>query len=94
MTYFDEHPDDRDFTYSTDAQWDRAAARELGAANTDAAWVLTDRDVWHRNPYYTGPAVPHPESDDEFCSTCGGTGFAPCDYCGDQEALTDLELPF
>jgi hypothetical protein len=24
-------------------------------------WILSDRDVWYRNPYYKGPAQPHPE---------------------------------
>ncbi len=38
-------------------------ARVLGAEKPEAAWILTDRDVWHKNPYYHGPAVPHPEDD-------------------------------
>ena len=54
------------FHYSTDAEWDAAEARELGAMDPGSAWILTDRDVWHRNPYYTGPAVPHPEDDEEW----------------------------
>ncbi len=58
------HPDDADFHYSTDAEWDRAEARELGADRPDLAWICTDRDVWHRNPFYQGPPQPHPES---FC---------------------------
>jgi len=61
------HPheiEDREFTYSTDAEWDRAEAHDLGASNPERAWVLTDRDVWHANPYYHGPKVPHPEDDD------------------------------
>ena len=59
-----EHDKD-DFTYSSDTEWDIAEAYELGAANPDRAWVLTDRDVWHKNPFYHGPYVPHPE--DEMC---------------------------
>lgn len=46
---------------SYDQDWDLAEALELGAANPDSAWVCTDRDVWHANPFYTGPKVPHPE---------------------------------
>jgi hypothetical protein len=42
----------------------RAEAEELGSRRVAQAWVLTDRDVWMRNPYYRGPAVPHPELDD------------------------------
>ncbi len=25
-------------------------------------WILSDYDVWVRNPYYTGPEQPHPET--------------------------------
>ena len=57
------HPDDWGFTYDSDAAWDRAEARELGAENPERAWICTDRDVWHKNPFYTGPAVPHPEDE-------------------------------
>ena len=54
-----------EFYHSTDSEWDRAEARELGAQRPEVAWVLTDRDVWHANPYYQGPPVPHPEDYDE-----------------------------
>jgi len=40
---------------------DREYAENVGSDNRDRAWILSDRDVWYRNPYYTGPAVPHPE---------------------------------
>jgi hypothetical protein len=33
----------------------------VGAMRQDLPWLLSDRDVWHRNPHYRGPAVPHPE---------------------------------
>ena len=49
---------------STEAEWDRAESREIGAAHPERAWVSTDRDVWHRNPFYSGPEVPHPEDDE------------------------------
>jgi|6_EtaG_2_1085325.scaffolds.fasta_scaffold07672_3 hypothetical protein len=49
------------FEYATDTDWDRADARQRGSENINQAWVLTDRDVWHKNPFYTGRAVPHPE---------------------------------
>ena len=62
MTGYEEH---QDFTYSTDAEWDRAAAAERGAADPSRAWILTDRDVWHQNPYYQGPPVRHPEDDQD-----------------------------
>lgn len=67
------HPDDMDFHYSTDTEWDRAEAYQLGGDNPNRAWVLTDRDVWHKNPFYKGPPVPHPELDEH--------GFEDGDYC-------------
>ena len=57
------HPDDATFTYATESEWDHAAAIEIGAHELHRAWVCTDRDVWHRNPNYSGPAVKHPEED-------------------------------
>lgn len=60
MYGYEEHCD---FVYATDTDWDRAEASEKGSANPEQAWILTSRDVWHANPYYHGPAVPHPESD-------------------------------
>ena len=57
------HPDDYHFTYSTESEWDRAEAYEIGAENPDRAWICTDRDVWHANPFYKGPPVRHPEDD-------------------------------
>jgi hypothetical protein len=59
---FSDIEDDRGFCYSTDAEWDRADAYERGSHCPDAAWVVTDRDVWHPNPHYKGPPEPHPES--------------------------------
>jgi len=55
--------EDRDFHYSSDTEWDRAEAYELGALNPDRAWISTGRDVWHKNPFYHGPPVRHPEDD-------------------------------
>lgn len=53
--------DDRNFHYSSEAEWDRADAMQRGAERPDLAWIGTDRDVWHKNPFYQGPPVPHPE---------------------------------
>ena len=50
-----------EFDYATPADWDNAEARELGELHPDQAWVLTDRDVWHKNPNYKGPEEPYPE---------------------------------
>ena len=50
-----------EFHYSSESEWDNAEAMQLGEENPERAWVLTDRDVWHANPYYKGPRMPHPE---------------------------------
>ena len=59
--YYDQYQEHCDFEYSSTSDWDRAEAYEKGAANPDKAWILTGADVWHENPFYTGPEVPHPE---------------------------------
>jgi hypothetical protein len=40
--------------------------RNAGAEYPDRAWLLHDWDVWVANPYYVGPPVPHPESDEAY----------------------------
>lgn len=44
-------------------EWDQFEARDTGQARPEQPWILSDRDVWHKNPFYTGPSVPHPELD-------------------------------
>lgn len=34
-----------------------------GMDNPDVAWILTNYDVWVKNPHYQGPPQPHPEDD-------------------------------
>lgn len=41
----------------------REYARNVGRERLEQAWILTDYDTWQRNPFYTGPAVRHPEDD-------------------------------
>lgn len=43
----------------TDAM--REFARNVGREYPHVCWLLTDYDVWVRNPFYQGPEVPHPE---------------------------------
>ena len=38
-------------------------AFEAGRDRRDVAWILSDRDVWYRNPFYHGPPQPHPEDE-------------------------------
>jgi len=40
---------------------DRAEAGEIGSRHRDRCWILTDRDVWHLNPYFKGEIQRHPE---------------------------------
>jgi hypothetical protein len=44
----------------------REYARNVGFEDRhiNRMWILTDWDVWVRNPHYTGPVQPHPEDDD------------------------------
>ena len=78
------HPDDEGFTYASDAEWDRAAASELGGVNPNQAWILTDRDVWYKNPYYHGPAVRHPEEEDHEDEV----------FADEPSRFSDLPFPF
>lgn len=45
--------------------------RNVCADNPERCWVLTPYDTWERNPNYTGPEEPHPESGPEGCPECG-----------------------
>ena len=38
-------------------------ARNAGQDNQDIPWLLDSRDVWVKNPFYSGPPAPHPEDD-------------------------------
>lgn len=46
---------------ATETEACREYARIVGADRSEDAWILTDFDTWEPNPFYTGPAVPHPE---------------------------------
>jgi len=43
---------------------DREEAYARGRDNPERAWILTYRDVWHKNPFYTGTPKPHPEDEE------------------------------
>lgn len=59
--------DDRPPTGNELLRWEAAA---LGEQDTEAEWVLTNYDVWMRNPYYTGPRTEgHPDDHDRDCCT-------------------------
>lgn len=51
---------------SFEALADAEYAREKGRENRDCAWILSNRDVWYKNPWYIGPARPHPEDEEYY----------------------------
>lgn len=73
MSFNDFYPEDHlsnfyDEEFGPKATPSEAVAeygRNAGMDNPDRAWLLHDFDVWVRNPFYTGPPVPHPEDDCE-----------------------------
>jgi hypothetical protein len=81
---FNSLQEHNDFHYSSDSEWDSAAAWEIGQQRKDRAWILTDRDVWHANPFYTGPRVPHPESYEAECDA----------YNEEQSEAINDDMPF
>jgi hypothetical protein len=42
----------------------REFARNVGREYPERAWISTPFDTWEPNPFYVGPAVPHPYSDE------------------------------
>ncbi len=57
------HPDD-DTELATESGADREYAYNVGNEHPERPWICSDRDVWYRNPAYSGPPVPHPEYED------------------------------
>jgi len=58
-----ENIDDRAATIAeSENEWTRYA----GGCDPSVAWLLSDRDVWYANPFYTGAPVPHPEADYDY----------------------------
>lgn len=38
-------------------------AENVGRDNANHQWILSPYDSWEINPFYRGPAQPHPEDD-------------------------------
>jgi hypothetical protein len=51
---------------SFEEQADREYALNVGRDRPDLAWILSDRDVWYKNPFYSGPPQPYPEDYQEY----------------------------
>lgn len=61
---FNENHEDSEDRMATPAQADQEWVRNVGMDRPDEEWILSDRDVWYRNPFYTGVIHPgHPEDD-------------------------------
>ena len=52
------HPDDLPEIMATPAQAEREWVRNVADDRSDEPWLLSDRDVWYKNPAYRGPEVP------------------------------------
>jgi hypothetical protein len=57
--HFQEH-------MATQAEADDEEARNVGMDNPDREWICTDRDVWHKNPFYTGKPSGYDPRDEHF----------------------------
>jgi hypothetical protein len=63
---FQPHPDDiEDPFHGTPMQEAHAEMIQIfGSEKPEREWILTDYDVWVRNPYFTGVRTEgHPEDD-------------------------------
>jgi hypothetical protein len=63
MSDFNIYQEIQDGIPSSEAEWNQAEAEEIGCHHQDRPWILTGYDVWMPNPFYKGPAIPHPEED-------------------------------
>jgi len=57
------HPDDINGGLATDGAAHAEYIFNAGMDNPDQEWILSPWDSWGRNPFYKGPATPHPEED-------------------------------
>jgi hypothetical protein len=62
MFGYDDY-DERESRLASPSEAIAEFGRNAGMDNPDQAWLLHDWDVWVKNPFYSGPPVPHPESD-------------------------------
>lgn len=60
----------------------REYARNVGFERQNQAWILSPFDTWERNPFYSGPAEPHPESYEDDGEEYG--------YCDEEIAARNL----
>lgn len=53
---------------ATEYEAEREFAYNVGMDNPNRPWILSDRDVWYRNPFYSGPPVRHPDDESHYDS--------------------------
>jgi hypothetical protein len=61
--------------------------------NIDKAWLLHDRDVWVKNPFYVGAPQPHPEDeqfDEEFLNKLAAARAREDAERADDQKIDDL----
>jgi hypothetical protein len=82
--------DDRAPTHNELLRWE-ADAR--GEERPEDEWVLTNYDVWMKNPHYKGPPGPHPEDPEPSCEghRCGPP---PMEESWWGQADQDDDVPF
>ena len=61
--------------FPTAREIDYHDAVSIGEQHRDQEWILSDRDVFHKNPFYTGPRTPHPEELDDDGVPYFGLGY-------------------
>jgi len=44
----------------------REFAFNAGMDHPEHCWLCDPRDVWVKNPHYTGPEQPHPEDNENY----------------------------
>lgn len=96
---FDEHfisqeQEHYDFHYPSLSEINREMARHIGEANQDKQWVLTDFDVWERNPFYNGPEQPHPEDESFYYEESDKIPATLTNVNLEELELSDDEIPF
>ena len=50
--------------FATKHEADLEYVNWVGAEDTTTCWLLSDRDVWYKNPHFVGEETTHPETYD------------------------------
>lgn len=61
-----QEQEERDYFPESAANLDLQETALWGVHYPERAWLLSDYDVWVKNPSYHGPEVPHPEYDQDY----------------------------